>query len=292
MSHPTVCRRYKAVPVSQIRVRCQLLQDLDRAVAWSDIWRLPFNETKCSTWHFGRSNAKRVYFMRGTELKQVATERDLGVLIDSELKFREQAVSAVSKATQILVVIRRSFQLIDQTTLPLLFKTLVRPHLEYCNGTWGPFNRADQKLVERVQRRATRMVDNVRANAVHRDASTYGSAVPVLQKKTWGHDHSLPDAALRSRSRSCFVLHADDTHLYKRTSVEVEQASSHLTVQTELTRSQSSKRLECPTQPRGLRVDSKPVQSQTRLTLGTPTVHNPISRLLLSTRRELDMTGS
>ena len=81
------------------------------------------SRSKCSTLHFGRSNAKRVYFMRGTELKQVATERDLGVLIDSELKFREQAASAVSKATQILAVIRRSFQLIDQTMLPLLFKT-------------------------------------------------------------------------------------------------------------------------------------------------------------------------
>ena len=130
------------------------------------------------------------------------------------------------------------------------------------------------------------------SQAVHREASTSGSAVSVLPKKTWGHDHSLPDAALRSRSRSCFVLHAGNTHLHKRTSVEVEQASSHLTVQTELARSQSSQRLECPTQPCGLRVDSKPVQSQTRHTLGTPTVHNPISRLWLSTRRELDMTGS
>ena len=100
--------------------------------------------------------------MRDAALEQVSVERDLGVLVDSELKFRAQAASAVSKATQILAVFRRSFQLIDRTTLPLLFKTLVRPLLEYGNVIWGPFNRADQKLVERVQRRATRLVDEIR----------------------------------------------------------------------------------------------------------------------------------
>ena len=110
-----------------------LQRDLDGAVAWSDTWCLPFNEAKCSTLHFGRSNVKSVYCMRGAALEQVSVERDLGVMVDSDLKFREQAASAVSKAPRILAVIRRSFQLIDRTTLPLLFKTLVRPHLEYCN---------------------------------------------------------------------------------------------------------------------------------------------------------------
>ena len=139
-----------------------LQRDLDMVVTWSDNWRLPFNEAKCSSLHFGRSNVRRVYSMRDAALEQVSVERDLGVLVDSELKFCAQAASAVSKATQILAVIRRSFQLIDRTTPPLLFKTLVRPLLEYGNVIWGPFNRADQKLVERVQRRATRLVDEIR----------------------------------------------------------------------------------------------------------------------------------
>ena len=82
--------------------------------------------------------------------------------MDAELKFREKAASAVAKATQILAVIRRSFTLLDDVTLPLLFKTLVRPHLECGNLVWGPFNRADQHLVERVQRRATRLVEHIR----------------------------------------------------------------------------------------------------------------------------------
>ena len=39
---------------------------------------------------------------------------------------------------------------------------MVRPLLEYGNAIWGPFNKADQILIERVQRRATRLVREIR----------------------------------------------------------------------------------------------------------------------------------
>ena len=62
----------------------ELLQrDLVAAVAWSDEWLLPFNEAKCSSLHFGKSNAKRVYSMRGILLDQFSVERDLGVMVDT-----------------------------------------------------------------------------------------------------------------------------------------------------------------------------------------------------------------
>ena len=95
-------------------------------------------------------------------MELVLVERDLGVYMDSDLKFRRQAAAVVSKASRMMAVIRRTFQLIDSSTLPMLFKTLVRPHLEYVNVVWGPFNRADQQLLERVQRRATELVPELR----------------------------------------------------------------------------------------------------------------------------------
>ena len=55
-----------------------------------------------------------------------------------------------------------SFVLIDKLTLPLLFKLLVCPHLEYGNLIWGPFNREDQQAVERMHRQATRLVPSIR----------------------------------------------------------------------------------------------------------------------------------
>ena len=139
-----------------------LQRDLDAAVRWADKWQLVFNANKCKALRIGQPTHRHAYTMKGTAMEEITVEKDLGVYIDSELKFRKQAAAAVSKASQVMAVIQRSFQLLDRSTLPMLFKTLVRPHLEYGNIVWGPFNRTDQRRVERVQRRATKKVQELR----------------------------------------------------------------------------------------------------------------------------------
>ena len=149
-------------PVRQAADVLALQGDLDALVRWSSQWQLPFNTDKCKSFHIGPGNSKHAYSMDSIVLAQTNVEKDLGVQIDDSLKFREQAAAAVAKGFQILSVIRRSFLTLDRITLPLLFKSLVRPHLEFGNLIWGPHNRADQKLVERVQRRATKLVPDLR----------------------------------------------------------------------------------------------------------------------------------
>ena len=87
----------------------------------------------------------------------IENEKDLGIIIDTQMKFKHQASAAISKASQMLAVVRYLFTNIDHFTLPLLFRIIVRLHLEYGNIIWGPFSKGDQKLVERVQRHAKRM---------------------------------------------------------------------------------------------------------------------------------------
>ena len=60
-------------------------------------------------------------------------------------------------------MIKKSFSLLDQSTVPLLYKSLVRPHLEYANVMWGPFYKGDVMLVERVQRRTTKLVEGIKS---------------------------------------------------------------------------------------------------------------------------------
>ena len=63
-------------------------------------------------------------------MDDVEEEKDLGVVIDKDLKFHRQTASAVKKANTALGLIRKSFAFLDDQMLPLLYKSLVRPHLE------------------------------------------------------------------------------------------------------------------------------------------------------------------
>ena len=77
--------------------------------------------------------------MNGQYLKDVEDEKDLGVLIDSALKFHKQTAASVKNANSRLGLIRKTFASLDEKTLPLLFKSLVRSKLEYGNLIWDHF---------------------------------------------------------------------------------------------------------------------------------------------------------
>ena len=136
--------------------------DLAKLEQWSKIWQLPFNAKKCKVMHFGHNNPKRKYVLNGQELEATRAEKDLGVMVDDNLKFHIHTASAAKKANQMLGVIKRTYVTRDADTITTLYKSMVRPHLEYGNAIWGPCYVGDLKSVEGVQRRATKMVSEIR----------------------------------------------------------------------------------------------------------------------------------
>ena len=139
-----------------------LQNDLDKLSEWSERWQLPFNTGKCKSLHIGKKNKHRIYEMNGQQLDQVKEEKDLGVLIDDELKFHKQTATAIKTANRVLGVVKKSFSYFDDRNLPLIYKSLIRPHLEYGNIVWGPFYKEDKMAIERGQRRATKLVPRIK----------------------------------------------------------------------------------------------------------------------------------
>ena len=59
-------------------------------------------------------------------------------------------------------MIKRNFVDRSKETILLLYKSLVRPHLEYCCQVWSPHYSKDIKLInEGVQRRATKLINGM-----------------------------------------------------------------------------------------------------------------------------------
>ena len=76
------------------------------------------------------------------------------------MKVSEQCAIAAAKGNQILGLIRRNIVYKEKELIIPLYKTIVRPHLEYCIQAWRPYRKKDIDILERVQRRATKMIQS------------------------------------------------------------------------------------------------------------------------------------
>ena len=117
-----------------------------------------FNEEKCEAMRITHSRDKSTTnYKLGTALKDVKSFKDLGIIISKDLTWSEHISTMVNKANQVLGLIRRSVGTANTTTFSLLYKTLVRPLLEYAAPVWNPYLVKDIHAIESVQRRASRL---------------------------------------------------------------------------------------------------------------------------------------
>ena len=81
-------------------------------------------------------------------------EKDFGVTISVGMKVSEQCGIAASKGNNIFGLIRRNITYKEKRLIILLYKAIVRPHLEYGIQAWRPYCKKDIDTLERIQRRA------------------------------------------------------------------------------------------------------------------------------------------
>ncbi|KAK4814468.1 hypothetical protein QYF61_018986 [Mycteria americana] len=97
---------------------------------------------KCKVLHVGRGNPKHKSRLGGEWIESSPEGKDLGVL----------------KANRILGCIKRSVTSRSREVILPLYSALKRPYPEYCVQLWGHQHKKDMDLLERVQRRATKMI--------------------------------------------------------------------------------------------------------------------------------------
>ena len=100
--------------------------------------------------------------MDGKELSETMKEKDLDILIDCKLDFGSHKKDTVGRANRMIGMIRSSFACLNKKMFLSLYLALIRPLLEYCVQVWSPHLHKYINLIEGVQRRATRLVPELR----------------------------------------------------------------------------------------------------------------------------------
>ena len=207
--------------------RLQLQVDINNLIKWSDTWLLKFHPDKCVSMHISNKSLKEnfIYKMGTHDLKESTCEKDIGVHIDNHIKFDIHINNAVSKANKVLAVTRQTFECMNDDIFNMIFKGLVRPHLEYAAPVWSPHLNKHKELLENVQRRATKLVPGLsqlpypeRLRKLKLPTLAYRRArgdmiqtYKLLTKNKDGYDKTLP--SLFTKSNTCLRGHSDKLFL-------------------------------------------------------------------------------
>ena len=92
-------------------------------------------------------------------MRETEEERNLGVIVNNSAKPSRQCAEAAKKANRVLGMIKRTIISREKQTILELYKALVRLTLEYCVQVWCPYLRQDVEKLEKIQRRATKMIE-------------------------------------------------------------------------------------------------------------------------------------
>ena len=129
---------------------------------WADTWQMTFNASKCSVIHFGYNNQNYEYEMYGEKLNSTNEEKDVGITINCDLKPSHHVKKAVNMANKVIGIMSRSFHYRDKKTWIGLYKSYVRPHVEYSTPCWSPWTARDIEMIESVQERAINMCSSLK----------------------------------------------------------------------------------------------------------------------------------
>ena len=137
-----------------------LQSDLDKLVEWAKLWQMAFIPSKCYVLRVCRTKCPFIhpYTMLGHTLQAVDHYPYLGVSLSENLNWKPHILNITNKANSTLGFVKRNLHHCQQKVKDQVYKSLVRPRLEYGCTVWDPYRAYQKSWLEQVQRRAARFV--------------------------------------------------------------------------------------------------------------------------------------
>ena len=140
-----------------------LQSDITAITMWIESDRhLKLHADKCCYMIVSRKRSNSVaspslYIREDSQLQQVDSVKYLGVTLTSDLMWAEHITRISAKVRKLTGLLYRRFYHCDPQTMLRLYKSIIRPHLEYAPQVWDPHLHKDINLLEKSQKFALRV---------------------------------------------------------------------------------------------------------------------------------------
>ena len=168
-----------------------LQSDINKINEWTRVWLMELNSSKCKIMHIGKRNPNHKYYIfdpktnKNIEMSTCITERDLGVIISSDLKCSAHVNSATCKANRMFGLLRKTFVSRDINISKSLYTTYIRPLIEFSVCVWNPYTSKDIVKLEKVQRRVSKIIFGLK-NKSYPDRCASLNITSLAERRTRG----------------------------------------------------------------------------------------------------------
>ena len=142
-----------------------LQTDLQAIYRWSQNNNMEFNSPKFECLRYGNDNdvKKNTCYKTptGESIKEVEHAKDLGIVMSNNGTFKQHIGNIANTANQLCGWVLRTFRTRQRLPMLMLWKTLIRPKIEYCCQLWCPTKTGDKQLLEQVQRSFIRKISGL-----------------------------------------------------------------------------------------------------------------------------------
>ena len=138
----------------------QLNRDIDAISLWADKWLVNFNPSKTKTMLISRKQKQTTHppiSMKNQSITNVSTHKHLGLILSSDCTWHTQIDSITKKAWIRINIMRRFKYCLDRKSLEIMYKSFIRPLLEYGDVVWSNITNNEKHEIEKIQLEAARI---------------------------------------------------------------------------------------------------------------------------------------